>query len=342
MCLVQFCCDRRIASPIGTTANQHQLQCDGAGGTAGPAEEGGSHPAVRPCRGHGALFPWLPEQLARVPDHGLASRFPPNRCHPPRVAAHKMSSSAKQSSASGPSARGVRESKMANLFIRVASRKQGSMALLYLHWFSASTAIRVVTPGNVTVQSGAKATLSCEMDEQGTIEQVEWSRCKQPQVLVFHSSFGLSVAPLYQGRITDVTVSGFTIGNTTVNDSGDYCCILTTFPHGTIENRLHLLIRPPDVSDQKSAISTMTVPIIIGVLCTALLVGVIFVTFHRRRRRPVQNPVHVVIHSDHSFYKKTAASPSSSPKASPSQSSHNGQEDGNHSDGDDYFNVTSK
>uniref|UniRef100_A0A3B3R1D7 Ig-like domain-containing protein n=1 Tax=Paramormyrops kingsleyae TaxID=1676925 RepID=A0A3B3R1D7_9TELE len=165
----------------------------------------------------------------------------------------------------------------------------------------ASTAIRVVTPGNVTVQSGAKATLSCEMDEQGTIEQVEWSRCKQPQVLVFHSSFGLSVAPLYQGRITDVTVSGFTIGNTTVNDSGDYCCILTTFPHGTIENRLHLLIRPPDgksihyisrkfrlhsyalilkcsllVSDQKSAISTMTVPIIIGVLCTALLVGVIF------------------------------------------------------------------
>lgn len=179
------------------------------------------------------------------------------------------------------------------------------MYLVHVFSMLASTAIRVVTPRNVTVQSGAKATLSCEMEKQGIVEQVEWSRCKQDQVLVFHSTYGLNVAPFYQGRITNASVSGFTIGYTTVNDSGDYCCTLTTYPHGNIENRLHLLIRPPDgksihcisrkfrryshalmlkrsllISEQKSATSTLTVPIVVGVLCTALLVGVIFVTFH--------------------------------------------------------------
>ncbi|XP_064206801.1 T-cell immunoreceptor with Ig and ITIM domains-like isoform X1 [Anguilla rostrata] len=219
------------------------------------------------------------------------------------------------------------------------NRIQNIILLLGLLFITGSLATRVTTPRNMTALTGNPVTLTCDLDGDGKVFQVEWNRCDGRKVLVFHRDHGKSVNTGYRERISVVTLNRFTLLETRANDSGEYCCELSTFPHGTLKGKLTLLLQT-DMS-QVSSSSSLIVSIVSGILGFAVL-GVLFallVSCQGRRRR-VRHPVHVAVHS-----RGLPQSHQSFLKTSPLNIRREGQEENDVEEEEkaDYFNVlTSK
>ncbi|KAI1903122.1 hypothetical protein AGOR_G00023950 [Albula goreensis] len=178
--------------------------------------------------------------------------------------------------------------------LRLQNRIQKTILPLCFFCISGSLAIRVMTSGNVTSMTGSTVTLTCDVDEVGVVIQVEWYRCDGRKVLVFHREFGESFSPDYQERISGVTLKGFTLLQMRANDSGAYCCKLSTFPHGTLQGSISLLLQ----AETAQVPSSQTVYIVGGVVLVAVL-GVLtaLLMFFKGRRSKVRHPVHVTVHT---------------------------------------------
>ncbi|KAG7484311.1 hypothetical protein MATL_G00048150 [Megalops atlanticus] len=177
-----------------------------------------------------------------------------------------------------------------------SNRNQNTTSLLLcLIFITGSLAIKVITPGNVTAVAGNPVMLTCALDGEGKVVQVEWSRCNGQKLFIYHTDHGENVFPDYKGRISMVTASDFTLQETRANDSGPYCCALSTYPYGTLQGRLTLFVR----TDAVSLSSMVSVYIVCGVLGIAALgIAVLAcVMFYQGRRVKVRNPVHVAVHS---------------------------------------------
>ncbi|KAL4657393.1 nectin-4-like [Arapaima gigas] len=219
---------------------------------------------------------------------------------------------------------------------------QNLVALLCLLWCRASLAVRVITSGNLSVPVGEPATFRCELDGNGSISQVEWVRCEGHKVMVFHVTSGNTVSENYKERISEVTEHGFKL-KTLSNDSGNYCCTLSTFPYGNLKGQVYLQLTAPGGSASSSP--TMTIFIIIGVFVALLLVTVGVVLLRKRQQTSIRQPVHVVIHARgfplaQSFLKGTPSN--FVPKADSNQAGHTSEHtEEDREDRADYFNVLS-
>ncbi|XP_018590252.2 nectin-4-like [Scleropages formosus] len=219
------------------------------------------------------------------------------------------------------------------------------VALLCLLWCTASLAVRVITSGNLTVVAGAPATLRCELDGEGNISQVEWTRCEGYKILVFHITSGSVVSDDYKGRISEMTVHGFKL-MTSSNDTGTYCCTLATFPYGNLKGQVHLQIGTPQA--HASSVPMVTAFVVGGVIGgLLLLIAIVAVVLRQRRRSSIRNPVHVVVHpagfphKHQSFLQRTSSNPA--PKAQPTQATQTSKdEDQGQEDRADYFNILSE
>ncbi|XP_015196801.2 T-cell immunoreceptor with Ig and ITIM domains isoform X1 [Lepisosteus oculatus] len=195
---------------------------------------------------------------------------------------------------------------------------------------------------NLTAAVGGPATLSCPLARQETkILQAEWNRCNAEKILTFHQEFGVHTWEAYKGRISAADNTSFTLGEVTRNDSGEYCCILTTFPDGKLEGRTILQLGDRlKATDAPSPALLKTPYIAVPVLGGLVLFGVIaLVIYLQRQNRPIRNPVHVAVHTgsspivQQSFIGK---GPQTAPSL-PSKASDEPEEEEDTSE--DYFNV---
>ncbi|KAJ8347879.1 hypothetical protein SKAU_G00264680 [Synaphobranchus kaupii] len=153
------------------------------------------------------------------------------------------------------------------------NRIQNTVPLLTLLFITGSLAARVTTPRNITVLPGNPVTLTCDLDGKAEIIQVEWNRCDGRKVLVFHRDHGASFTVGYHERISVETSSRFTLLEMRANDSGEYCCELSTFPHGTLKGKLTLNLQV--VTPQVPSSSLLIASIVGGILAIAVLGGII-------------------------------------------------------------------
>ncbi|XP_071989361.1 T-cell immunoreceptor with Ig and ITIM domains [Engystomops pustulosus] len=102
---------------------------------------------------------------------------------------------------------------------------------------------------NITATAGSSVTLRCHLPMGDTaVIQVNWNFCNNVNIaslLNIHNKEGI-VSPSFSHRVSLAPDYGITISGAKRNDSGRYCCVYNTFPHGTYTGKIHLQVVAPD------------------------------------------------------------------------------------------------
>ncbi|XP_033864398.2 T-cell immunoreceptor with Ig and ITIM domains-like [Acipenser ruthenus] len=175
--------------------------------------------------------------------------------------------------------------------------------MIYFLLLSGSLALKVITPGNIAVAKGGVATLKCNLsiEKSTSITQSEWNRCNDKKVLVYHPEHGATITYEYIDRISDVRMDEFRIKETRENDTGEYCCIFTTFPSGKYEGKIVLELKDPP----SHSTNWLIIYVVIGGASAVLVFGAVglFIFQTRRRSQRIRNPVHISVHTGNSAKK---------------------------------------
>ncbi|XP_041089027.1 T-cell immunoreceptor with Ig and ITIM domains-like [Polyodon spathula] len=169
---------------------------------------------------------------------------------------------------------------------------------VYFLLLSGSLALKAITPVNIVVAKGGVATLKCNLPQENStsiITQSEWNRCNDKQVLVYHPEHGAAIPSEYTDRISDVRMDGFRIKETRENDTGEYCCIFTTFPSGKYEGKIVLELKDP----LSHSTNWLIIYVVIGGASAVIVFGAVglFIFRTRRQSKRIRNPVHISVHT---------------------------------------------
>ncbi|XP_039600024.1 uncharacterized protein LOC120523109 [Polypterus senegalus] len=195
---------------------------------------------------------------------------------------------------------------------------------------------------NVSVQRGDSATLRCNLpDPQGTkvyIQQVEWSRCDKNIIFISNKNHGNSSSSNYTQRLFMISFLELAIMNVASNDTGEYCCSLTTFPLGKYESKIILEVKdPPAVTGLPNWSLLYIIAILLGILL--LIGGITWYLLHvKKHRKQIRNllSTHVAIH-------KLSVKHPQPPSSKTPNSNQNKVDDAEDlsEDGTEYFNILS-
>ncbi|CAJ0946031.1 unnamed protein product [Ranitomeya imitator] len=102
---------------------------------------------------------------------------------------------------------------------------------------------------NITATDGKSVTLRCQLLIQDTkVVQVNWNFCNDLHIayhLNDHETEGM-VMPAFSDRVTLAKDYGIVISDVSRNDTGQYCCVFNTFPHGVYTGRIYLQVVSED------------------------------------------------------------------------------------------------
>ncbi|KAM4043988.1 T-cell immunoreceptor with Ig and ITIM domains isoform 2-T2 [Anomaloglossus baeobatrachus] len=102
---------------------------------------------------------------------------------------------------------------------------------------------------NITATDGSSVTLKCQLLVQDTtVVQVNWNFCNNVHIAYhvnYHDTVGM-VQPEFSDRVSLATDYGIVISDVNRNDTGQYCCVFTTFPHGSYTGRIYLQVVSAD------------------------------------------------------------------------------------------------
>ncbi|XP_055055007.2 uncharacterized protein [Misgurnus anguillicaudatus] len=135
---------------------------------------------------------------------------------------------------------------------------------------------------------GDKATIRFNVTGSTKITQIELNRCTEQKIFVFSPEHGLNIQDQnYDGRVS-VEKTHIILERLQESDFGTYCYKLTTFPLGSLEEKIKL------VRETTNDTSGPPIIMIIGLTCgigLAVLCGVIGgVVCHKKR-----HVVHIVL-----------------------------------------------
>ncbi|KAM3934933.1 T-cell immunoreceptor with Ig and ITIM domains [Leptodactylus fuscus] len=98
---------------------------------------------------------------------------------------------------------------------------------------------------------GSSVTLKCHLlRSDTTITQVSWNFCNQVYIAFQISDTEGIVLQDFSERVTLAKDYGITISQLNRNDSGNYCCIYNTFPHGSFTGKIFLQVLSKDPRTQ--------------------------------------------------------------------------------------------
>ncbi|XP_075707130.1 T-cell immunoreceptor with Ig and ITIM domains [Rhinoderma darwinii] len=96
---------------------------------------------------------------------------------------------------------------------------------------------------NITATDGSTVTLRCHLLIDDTkVIQVNWNFCNDEHI-AFHVNdhdTEAIVLQAYADRVSRAKDYGITISEVNRNDTGLYCCIYNTFPHGRFTGKIYL------------------------------------------------------------------------------------------------------
>ncbi|XP_073526961.1 T-cell immunoreceptor with Ig and ITIM domains [Phyllobates terribilis] len=98
---------------------------------------------------------------------------------------------------------------------------------------------------NITATDGSSITLRCQLLVQDTkVVQVNWNFCNDVHIAyhVNYRELAGMVMPAFSERVTLAKDYGIVISDVNRNDTGQYCCVFNTFPHGAYTGRIYLQV----------------------------------------------------------------------------------------------------
>ncbi|XP_073433184.1 T-cell immunoreceptor with Ig and ITIM domains isoform X2 [Dendrobates tinctorius] len=102
---------------------------------------------------------------------------------------------------------------------------------------------------NITATDGSSVTLRCQLLIQDTkVVQVNWNFCNDLHIAYHvndHETEGM-VMSAFSDRVTLANDYGIVISDVSRNDTGQYCCVFNTFPHGVYTGRIYLQVVSED------------------------------------------------------------------------------------------------
>ncbi|XP_066555176.1 T-cell immunoreceptor with Ig and ITIM domains isoform X2 [Amia ocellicauda] len=216
---------------------------------------------------------------------------------------------------------------------------QGQFASCLLFFvFSVMRTEEVVTSENITTVMGGAAILRCHLaGTEAKITQFEWRRCDGKPVFVSNVIHGVHIMEEYKGRVSLDGNTTITLQGLTGNDTGEYCCIFTTFPMGRLEGKVFVTVLRAQPQDPLlGSADWLTIYIAVGALCLAILCGIICLIIYQQKRR-IRNPVHVAVHSGSlSAIQPSFIGKRPQPSSDPGHTGHGESED---DPSEDYFNI---
>ncbi|XP_069801433.1 T-cell immunoreceptor with Ig and ITIM domains [Dendropsophus ebraccatus] len=123
---------------------------------------------------------------------------------------------------------------------------QMRLLLLVIIGASAETILRAE---NITATEGSTVTLQCHLlIGDTTVTQVNWNYCNNVHIAFHVSNYETEGIVLreFSDRISLAKHYGITIQGVSRNDSGQYCCVFNTFPHGKFTGKIYLQVSSPD------------------------------------------------------------------------------------------------
>ncbi|XP_075053503.1 T-cell immunoreceptor with Ig and ITIM domains isoform X3 [Mixophyes fleayi] len=98
---------------------------------------------------------------------------------------------------------------------------------------------------DITTTAGNDVTLRCELLLEDTkVTQVNWNFCNEVHIGFHVNNYKIKgqVVKEFSHRMSLAKDYGITISNVNGNDTGLYCCIYNTFPHGKYVGKIYLQV----------------------------------------------------------------------------------------------------
>lgn len=102
---------------------------------------------------------------------------------------------------------------------------------------------------NLTALEGSTVTLKCHLLKEDTkVTQVNWNFCNSVHIAFHVTNYDKEgmVTAEFSERVSLAKDYGITISGVNRNDSGQYCCVFNTFPHGKFTGRIYLQVYSQD------------------------------------------------------------------------------------------------
>ncbi|XP_041649831.1 uncharacterized protein LOC121513884 [Cheilinus undulatus] len=160
------------------------------------------------------------------------------------------------------------------------------LKLMFITFLPVFEAAKIQVSPKVTGYVGHTVTLSYQFiktDENIKIIMAEWKLKQQEEqdstsIVVFSNEEGVSVKDTFLKDRVNVSEKSLIIRDVQMRDAGLYTCIISTFPHGSLEGTTRLVVQ-----EQKPLSSGVMSAIVISVLLLlGILVAIVYLLFIRR------------------------------------------------------------
>ncbi|XP_043928709.1 T-cell immunoreceptor with Ig and ITIM domains [Protopterus annectens] len=225
---------------------------------------------------------------------------------------------------------------------KISGMHEERIFIISVHSMSAASSGDVITSGTVSAKLGSQITLQCYPSKKDTkVVQVQWTLCNQTKIGIYNELNGQHIEESFNERFCLPDEQSLQIHVVQKNDYRTYCCIISTFPHGTLRGNTSLMLdnndKGPEVSLVKITVAVCGVLVLMGAFIGVLLY------IRKQRRESMPDNISNVTRTQRNLQGTSLLVPSQSQTnrlvtgvQNPSQSQDN-EEDQHH----EYFNVMS-
>ncbi|XP_032414183.1 T-cell immunoreceptor with Ig and ITIM domains-like [Xiphophorus hellerii] len=145
---------------------------------------------------------------------------------------------------------------------------------------------------------GKEVILKCQLAPGSeNITQVQWE-FESTIILVFNTQHGMSVKDSQLKERLNLTEQSLKIRNVKITDSGTYTCTVTTYPSGSLEETIKLVVVTGEPAPEQNQQTQMSAGILCAIIISAvLLLGILtaaaYLTFVRRHKAARRLEVHI-------------------------------------------------